>query len=409
MKAPTPTIEPCRSEVSGRQLRVAFLTPLPTPYRQPLLERLVATADADVSVYYFSATESDRSWHVPVPAGPRFRVLTGKSLAFMGKKSFINHWNPSLFRELDNGDFDLVVVPGYALMSSQIAITWAWMRRKPYVISSESHLSEPRSWLRRAVKEPLVRLVVSRAAACLATGTLSKEYLCHYGARPERVFFFPNTPDVDWFIHRSDELRPSRSELRRKWNVPDGPTVIFVGRLIHVKGVDVLMKAFAEIIRQLPAAQLLIVGDGPEQDSLRAMANELTVGDHVHFLGFRQGADLVELYVCADVFCLPSRHEPWGVVVNEAAACGLPLVVSERVGAAPDLVRSGSNGHVVPVGNVGQHARVLTEILQQREKQEEFRRVSRQHAVAWSYEKAVDEFNRMAGLVSEEGRRRSKP
>jgi glycosyltransferase involved in cell wall biosynthesis len=387
---------------------VAFLTPLPTPYRQPLLERLVAAADADVFVYYFSATESDRSWQVSVPASPRFRVLAGKSVAFMGKKSFINHWNSGLLRELDDGNFDVVVVPGYALLSSQLAIVWAWLRGKPYVISSESHLSEPRSWLKRAVKGPLVRLAVSRAAACLATGTLSKEYLCHYGARPRRVFFFPNTPDVDWFIRRSDELRPLRGELRRKWNVPDGPTVIFVGRLIQVKGVDVLVKAFAEVMRQLPAAQLLIVGDGPEGDSLRAVANECKVGDHVHFLEFRQGNDLVELYACADVFCLPSRHEPWGVVVNEAAACGLPLVVSERVGAGPDLVRSGANGRVVPAGDVGQHASALIETLQQREKQGEFRRVSRERAVAWGYEKAVDEFNRMASLVSAEGRRRSK-
>ena len=398
--APTPAIAPCRNEAAVRRPRVAFLTPLPTPYRQPLLERLVATADAEVFVYYFSATESDRSWQVSVPAGPRFRVLRGKSIAFMGKKSFINHWNPGLFRELDEGDFDLVVVPGYALLSSQMAIAWAWLRRKPYVISSESHLSEPRSWLKRAVKEPLVRLAVSRAAACLATGTLSKEYLCHYGARPERVFFFPNTPDVDWFIRRSDELRPSRGELRRKWNVPDGPTIIFVGRLIQVKGVDILVKAFAEVKRQLPAAQLLIVGDGPEQESLRALAEESGVGDHVHFLGFRQGNDLVELYVCADVFCLPSRHEPWGVVVNEAAACGLPLVVSDRVGAGPDLVCSGANGYIVPAGDVAQHAESLTAALQQHEKKEDFRRVSRQRAIAWGYARAVEEFNRMAALIS---------
>jgi glycosyltransferase involved in cell wall biosynthesis len=387
---------------------VAFLTPLPTPYRQPLLERLVGSADADIFVYYFSATEADRSWHVPVPAGPRFRVLTGKSIAFMGKKSFINHWNPDLFRELDNGDFDLVVVPGYALLSSQMAIAWAWMRRKPYAVLSESHLTEPRSRMRRVAKETLVRLVVSRAAACLATGTLSREYLCHYGARPECVFFFPNTPDVDWFIRRSDELRPLRSELRRKWNVPDGPTVIFVGRLIQVKGVDVLVNAFAEVKRQLPTAQLLIVGDGPEGDSLRALVRRLKVEDNVHFLGFRQGSDLVELYVCADVFCLPSRHEPWGVVVNEAAACGLPLVVSDRVGAGPDLVCSGANGRIVPVADVGRHAASLIGTLRDCDQRENFCRVSRRQALAWGYEKAEDEFNRMAGLISEEGLRRSK-
>jgi len=151
-------------EVCSRKQRIAFLTPLPTPYRQPLLEKLVDGDDYEMVVYYFTASESDRSWHVPIPQDDsRFRVLPVRSLSFMGRKSFINHWNPGLWRELDKGGYDLVVIPGYALLSSQLAILWAWIRRKPYVIHSESHLAEPRSWLRRAVKAIFVRRVVSHS------------------------------------------------------------------------------------------------------------------------------------------------------------------------------------------------------------------------------------------------------
>ena len=378
---------------SGHRPRVAFLTPLPTPYRQPLLERLVENSDWDMVVYYFSASESDRSWIVRVPeSDPRYRVLPGRSLASMGKKSFINHWNPTLFGELDAGRFDVVVIPGYALLSSQMAIAWAWLRRKPYVIHSESHLAEARSWPRRMAKEIFVRRVISRAAACLATGTLSKEYLCHYGARLDRIFLLPNTPDVDWFILRSDELRPRRDELRRKWRLPEGPTVIFVGRLIQVKGVDVLIKAFGELLEDVPGAQLMVVGDGPEEQNLRELVKHLGVEEHIHFLGFHQRDELVELYTCADVFCLPSRHEPWGVVVNEAAACGLPLVVSDRVGAGKDLVTAGENGFIVPVEDAGALGAAIHGVLNGRESVNGRNEVSRSAAGKWSYDFAQEEF-----------------
>jgi UDP-GlcNAc:undecaprenyl-phosphate/decaprenyl-phosphate GlcNAc-1-phosphate transferase len=377
-----------------RPLRIAFLTPVPTPYRQPLIEKLVERDDFEMVIYYFSASESDRSWHIPIPEeDARFRTLPVKSLSFMGKKSFINHWNPGLWRELDKGEFELVVIPGYALLSSQVAILWAWWRGKPYVIHSESHLAEPRSWIRRLVKTLFVRQVISRAAACFATGTLSKEYLCKFGAQPESVAFFPNTPDVNWFMEQSGKLRPIREELRRKWGISAVPTVIFVGRLLQVKGVDVLIRSLAITRKHIPNAQLVIVGDGPEEAILRQLAQELVTENGVKFMGFHDRDKLVELYACADVFCLPSRHEPWGVVVNEAAACGLPLVVSDRVGAHVDMVAPSQNGCVVPVDDDAALSAALVEVLGRVEDIPSMSKISRQRAVAMGYESALEQFS----------------
>jgi len=389
--------------------RIAFLTPLPTPYRQPLLERLVACPEWRMTVFYCSGSEMDRRWEVPVPAdNGRFRFLPVRSLAMVGKRTFINHWNPTLWRELDQGAFDLIVVPGYALASSQAAILWSWRRRRPYVLHSESHLAEPRSWLRRCLKRWLVRPAVSRAAACLATGSLSKQYLCHYGADPDRVFFFPNTPDVEWFIRQSDRLHLRRSELRQQWGLAEAPTVLFVGRLLQVKGVDVLIEAMTTVRQRVPNAQLAIVGDGPEEAALRDLARRRGVGDAVHFLGFQQRDALVELYVCADVFCLPSRHEPWGVVVNEAAACGLPLVVSDRVGAGPDLVEPGVNGFRVPAEDAAQLGEGLVRFLAETVRRDDHAGVSRSRAQQWGYGAAEASFRRMVQLVVQGGAMRSR-
>jgi UDP-GlcNAc:undecaprenyl-phosphate GlcNAc-1-phosphate transferase len=383
-----------------RRPRIAFLTPLPTPYRQPLLERLAAHDSMDLVVYYLAESEADRAWDVSVPENEHFRVLPGEATASGGRKTFFNHWNPGLSGELDRGDYDAIVVPGYAMRSSQAAILWARRRRKPYVIHSESHFrDERRALIRRVTKAVGLRPVISGAAACLATGTLSREYLCRYGARPERVFYFPNTPDVEWFAEHSDELRPRRAELRAKWGLPDAPTVLFAGRLIQVKGVDVLLRAFAELRKRLGEASLAIVGDGPEKSRLEGLARELGVADGVHFIPFQQRDALVELYACVDVFCLPSRHEPWGVVVNEAAACGLPLVVSDRVGAAPDLVKEGRNGRVVPAEDASALAEALLEMLKPSADRDEMARVSREAARAWGYDFAFEQFGDMVRCV----------
>ncbi len=127
-------------------------------------------------------------------------------------------------------------------------------------------------------------------------------------------------------------------------------------------------------------------------ENLRELVKHLGVEEHVHFLGFHQRDDLVELYTCADVFCLPSRHEPWGVVVNEAAACGLPLVVSDRVGAGRDLVTAGENGRVVPVEDAEALKAAIHGVLNGWESADGRNEVSRSVARKWSYDFAQAEF-----------------
>ena len=214
------------------------------------------------------------------------------------------------------------------------------------------------------------------------------------------MFIFPNTPDIEWFKRRSDEGRAQRAALRERWGLPDRPMVLFAGRLIRVKGVDVLMRAFGGLREEVGEAQLVVVGDGPEEGRLRALGRELGMGDAVHFMGFQQRERLVELYACAEVFCLPSRHEPWGVVVNEAAACGLPLVVSDRVGAGADLVMDGENGYVVAWGDVSALRSALLSCLSDGRRGEAMGRRSREIVGAWGYDKGIEQFGRMLAQIA---------
>lgn len=129
-------------------------------------------------------------------------------------------------------------------------------------------------------------------------------------------------------------------------NLGSEPVVLFVGRLINKKGVDILLEAFARVVQNVPS-QLLIAGDGPERTKLEEQAARLRVNDRVHFVGFQQPKDLPRFYCAADLFVLPSRTEPWGVVVMEALASGLPVVVSNLVGCYPDVINDDQVGRVV--------------------------------------------------------------
>ena len=161
------------------------------------------------------------------------------------------------------------------------------------------------------------------ASAWLAAGTLAREHLVHYGADSARIWTFAHTVDTTTLSARADALRGHRSEIRTQFGFErDDVVVLHAGRLLPIKGVDVLIGAAT----RAGCVKLLIVGDGPERAALEHASR--VAGLDAHFAGFLDGDNLIKAYVAADIFTLLSRRETWGVVVNEAAASGLPLVLS---------------------------------------------------------------------------------
>ncbi len=229
----------------------------------------------------------------------------------------------------------------------------------PYLLVVESHDEGPRSGWRRTVKGTVVPPIVERAAGLLVTGTLARDSMISRGAHPERVRVFANTVDVERFGDQVERLAGSRPELRRALGAEaEDVIVLSVARLAREKGLDTLVRAVAAADDD--RLLLVVAGEGPERSSLRALADEL--GVRLVLTGDVDWERIVELYAAADVFALLSEREPWAVVVNEAAACGLPLVLSDRVGAAHDLLRDGENGRLVPAGDVAAAATALREL-----------------------------------------------
>jgi glycosyltransferase involved in cell wall biosynthesis len=257
------------------------------------------------------------------------------------------------------------------------------------VLVVESHDEGPRPGWRRTVTGAMVPRVVAGASGVLVTGTLARNSMVARGAAAERVRVFANTVDVEAFGGLADQLAVRRDELRGDLGVTaDDVVVLCVARL----GPE---KRLADLVRAVAAADdsrlvLLLAGEGPERGLVEALARENRV--RLLLAGDVDWERIVELYVAADVFALLSERETWGVVVNEAAACGLPLVLSERVGAAHDLLRDGENGTLVAAGDVAAAATAFRSLAADSELRRAQGERSRELARTWGYGPSVEGF-----------------
>lgn len=371
-----------------RPIRVAAVFPEPTPYRAPLLDHLAARPELDLTVVYAAETVARRTWQVE----PRHRAVFLRGVRLPGAEKILHHdypVTPGVARALGRRRPDVVVVSGWSTFVAQAAVAWSRLQRVPYVLVVESHDEGPRPGWRRKVKGTVVPPIVGGASSVLVTGTLARRSMIRRGASPERIRIFANTIDVRAFGERADRLAARSSELREAFGAGDDDVVVLsVGRLVREKRHDVLVRA----VSRADDARLVIAiaGDGTEHARLEELAREL--GVRLVLLGDRPWDGIVELYAAADVFALLSEREPWGVVVNEAAACGLPLVLTDRVGAAHDLLREGENGVLVAAGDVAAASEAIRLLAGDRALRLAYGARSRELAGGWGYEPSVTAF-----------------
>lgn len=366
-------------------IRVLAVFPEPTPYRAPLLDCVAARPGLELLVVYAARTVANRTW--AIAKSHQAYVLRGVRVP--GAVRILRHdypLTPGILRLLERERPDCVVVSGWSTFAAQAAIGWCRLRRVPYLVVVESHDYDRRAGWRRLVKRAVVPRVLRPAAGVLVTGTLARASVLALGARRDRVAVFANTVDVEAFGRRADELLGRRAELRSALGLADEDVcVLSVARLVPEKNLETLVRAVAAAGRPLVLA---VAGDGPARAELEQLARAL--GVRLVLEGDVPVERVVELYIAADVFALLSQHEPWGVVVNEAASCGLPLVLSDRVGAAHDLLRSGENGFLVGAWDVEAAATALRALAGDPALRARAGAASRRLVAGWGYEASVD-------------------
>ncbi len=316
--------------------RVLFLTNYSSPYRVEFFDQL--GKDMDVTVLYADRRENqthrEQRWFVESQGNFRWVQLEKQVLRVRDEPLCLDviGWLKQ--------PWDQIVVCGYSYPTMVLAMAWLRAHRKPFWMEIDGGLIREDSWLKYRIK----RLLVSAPNAWLSTGEYPTKYLTHYGARPEKVEVYPFTS-----LHARDILPqlPSPEEkaaLRRELGLEEGNLILSVGRFDHGKGFDVLLNAAA---RMGEKASFCIVGGEPKEDYLTQM-RELGL-TNVRFLGFQPKEQLAKYYRAADLFVLPTRSDVWGLVINEAMACGLPVVTTDRCVAGLELIQNGVNGYIVPV------------------------------------------------------------
>jgi glycosyltransferase involved in cell wall biosynthesis len=367
---------------------VTVVSPEPTPYRSPLFDLVAARPELELTVIYAAHTVAGRTWSVE----PQHRSTFLRGLALPGLGRVLHHdypVTPGIARALRESRPDVVVVSGWSTFASQAAIVWCRRRGVPYLPLVESHDLGPRKGWRRAVKGAVVPRVLRRAAGALALGTASRDSLVERGAQRERVHIFANTIDVPEWEERQSGLAQRRPELRAELGAAvDDVLLLSVARLGPEKGLDVLVRGVAAA--RDPKLLLVIAGEGPQRREIEALAQEL--GVRLRLTGDLAAAKVAEAYAAADVFVLLSTRETWGVVVNEAAASGLPLVLSDRVGAAYDLLRDGENGFLVGAGDVDATGEAFKRLSADAGLRVRAGERSRELVRGWGYEPSVESF-----------------
>jgi glycosyltransferase involved in cell wall biosynthesis len=347
--------------------RLAVLTSHPIQYYGPLFRELAK--ELDVHVFFaHRATPQEQAragfgtafeWDVDITSGYSHSFLENVA-RHTGTDYFLGCDTPEIGRRLREGRFDGLLLMGWHLKSYLQALFAAKRMGLPVMVRGDSHLATPLSRFRAAVKLLAYRRFLRLFDAALYVGNRSKAYYRYYGYPANRLFFSPHCVDAERFA--TDATTEARARVRRRLGIaPEARVLLFAGKLVPSKRpLDVAVAAAKARARGLEI-ELLVAGEGELNRDLASAAR--SAGTPFHALGFCNQAEMPSVYAAADCLVLPSSgQETWGLVANEALACGRPIIVSDACGCGPDLASDPAVGRVFPLGDVDALSRAVEEM-----------------------------------------------
>jgi glycosyltransferase involved in cell wall biosynthesis len=364
--------------------RLVILTEIIAPYRIPVFNALAERDEVDPHVIFLSETDrSLREWHVykdeirfSYEVLPSFRRRVGKYNILLKSRTT---------RALRESNPDLIVSGGYNYLAAWQAALWARKHRVPLLMWVESNSYDQRS--RHLPVEYLKKKIMSWCDGFIVPGQMSAEYVRSLGASTEQIFLAPNAVDNEFFMRATDRIQKDSGE-RSALRLPQH-YFLYVGRLVGSKGVFDLLEAYASLpVDTRRNFGLVFAGSGACERDLRRRAAAVP-GGTICFGGFAQREQLAIFYALADILVFPTHSDPWGLVVNEAMACGLPVICSRFAGCSADLVRDGQNGCIVAPGNLDELAAAMKRLamdpeLRGRMGGESRRRIAEFSPAAWA-------------------------
>jgi glycosyltransferase involved in cell wall biosynthesis len=396
-------------------MRLAVVASHVIQYQDPFYRRLAAHPEIDLTVLFCSA-EGAKTYH-DVGMGTTLRwdleMLQGYEHRFLHNagwgQGFFRLINPGLVPALVRGNFDAVLfMTGWAWLSAWIGFAACRIAGIPiFLYGDSSYIPEEKS-LRAKLRAGVMRALFGMTRAFLISGKLNADYYKHYRADPHRFFPLPWAIDNERFVEGSAFAPGEREAMRERYGIArEELAVIYSGKLIERKDPMTLLRALA---RMKHPAIAVFLGDGALRADLERFASHslpaseppsLPGGQEARrpggsakpraaFIGFVNQTDLPKHYAMGDVFVLPSHFDPRATVVNEAMACGLPIVITDRCGPSADIVRHGENGYVFAPGDDASLATHLDALARDTDMRARMAQRSREIIATWSYAEGVE-------------------
>lgn len=377
--------------------RVACVVTHPIQYQAPMFRCLANDPAISLTVFFLTDLSARPhydpgfgrhvDWDMPLGGYPH-RFLTRCS---RGHDYGLSFWRPAvrgLWRHLAEGHFDAVWVHGYNHQALLRTIIYARAGGASVMLRGDSRHGAPSpSAAKNRIKRMLLPRLFGLVDAFLAIGSANRDYYRSFGVPNERIFMTPYAVDNDFFASRASAASEEREALRAELRLaPRRPVILYAGKLQRLKRVHDLI-AVCAALKDGPsrlAPNLVIVGDGEERAALETCARAFQL-DTVRFAGFRNQTELPAFYDLCDLFVLPSDNEAWGLVINEVMNAGRPVITSDQVGAARDLIREGVNGHIFPAGDVAALRDRITSVLQDPARAVRMGRASRELVSGWNF------------------------
>ncbi len=390
--------------------KLAILATHPIQYQVPWFQALSAEPDVSVKVFYSMLPDRQQQgtgfgvsfeWDIPMFEGYAFEVLENKA-RLPGLGRFFGTNTPEVYAQLARSRPDAVIITGWQSWSLLQGL-WACMRLGiPVIIRAESNALRKRAWWIKAAH----RMLLSRFDAFLAIGAANQTFYLGNGVAPAAIFPCRYFVDNTRIRAQYEACANEREQLRAGWQIPSGSTCfLFAGKLQEKKRILDLLSALDLARRTHPNIHLLVAGTGEQMQQCAHLVESAKLP--LSFAGFLNQTEMPKAYAVADCLVLPSDFgETWGLVVNEAMVCGLPVIVSDRVGCGADLVIEGVTGAMFPFGDIVALAQQLSRFAAHPAANHAIGEQARTHIGQYSVEAAVaGTLRALAAVIAGKARR----
>jgi len=368
---------------------LAVLMTHPTQFDGPLFSRISQAGLIDLTVYYLETDRIADKVDKELGFSPNWDIpLTERYRSVVCPRQFVRRVR-LLWREcVVGGNYDLVIVPGYARLDTNLLVLAA--RRQAVGMRLDTAPIHPQPRLKYWCKRTVLRRFFRRFATFHPVGSLTERYLEGLGVSASRMFRFPYAADNAYLAQRASLFRPERGRMLSDLGISPGSFVVLgVLKFVPRENPMELLRGFQLFHQTFPDSALILVGAGALEGEMKAYVGTEKLSNCVRLVGYAKYSELPKWYAISNVFVHPALYEPWGVSVNEAMACGLPVVASSSVGSSYDLIEDGANGYRYPSGNAQALADCLASIASRPDRGRALGERSERLIKEWDFESAM--------------------